>query len=266
MTPLLPPITVNGREIPAERIAAEAQMHPAPKGKPGLAWRAAARALVLRELMLAQARAAGLSPDPREVAPGRMETEDEALVRQILEARVTAPPPDEDDLCRLYAADPARYLSPPLWQVSHILVAAQRDDAEARAAARQKAEALAAVLAARPEGFGTLAGAQSDCPSRGNGGQLGQIGPGDTVAEFEAALATLDPGGITPAPVETRFGFHLIRLDARADRAILPFEAVADRLRLAAEKAAWVRAARAYAEALLEKAEVTGLAPARAQA
>ena len=45
MKPLLPPVTVNGVTISPERIAAEAQNHPAPKGKPGLAWKAAARAL-----------------------------------------------------------------------------------------------------------------------------------------------------------------------------------------------------------------------------
>lgn len=261
MKPLLSPVTVNGREIAADRIAAEAQMHPAPKGKPGLAWRAAARALVLRELMLDEARAAGLLPAPRELAPGRMETDDEALVRQVLELRVAAEAPDEAALRALYASDPGRFRSPPLWQVSHILVAAPAGDADARATARSRAEAIAADLARRPAAFETLAAAASDCPSKTSGGLLGQIGPGDTAPEFEAALAGLDIGGITPAPVETRFGFHLIRLDARAARSVLPYEAVADRLRTAAEKAAWVRAARSYAETLLGAAEITGLAP-----
>ena len=42
-SPLLPEVAVNGETIPAAAIAAEAQLHPAPPGKPGLAWRAAAR-------------------------------------------------------------------------------------------------------------------------------------------------------------------------------------------------------------------------------
>ena len=58
--PLLPPIFVNGVEIPAAAIAAEAQNHPAPPGKPGLAWRAAAQALALREACLQAARAEGV--------------------------------------------------------------------------------------------------------------------------------------------------------------------------------------------------------------
>ena len=84
--PLLSGIEVNGVAIPASLIAEEAQNHPAPSGKPGLAWRAAARALALREALLQEARARGLHPDPQELEPGRVETESEALIRQLLDA------------------------------------------------------------------------------------------------------------------------------------------------------------------------------------
>ena len=42
-------------------------------------------------------------------------------------------------------------------------------------------------LRALPDRFGEVARAWSDCPSATQGGQLGQIGPGDTVPAFEAA-------------------------------------------------------------------------------
>ena len=48
MKPLLPDVTVNGVLIDPALIANEAQNHPAPQGKPGLAWQAAARALAVR--------------------------------------------------------------------------------------------------------------------------------------------------------------------------------------------------------------------------
>ncbi|NCO17517.1 MAG: peptidase, partial [Alphaproteobacteria bacterium] len=63
--PLQPELCVNGEVIPAAAIAAEAQNHPAPPGKPGLAWRAAARALAVRALLLQEARRLGLSPAPQ---------------------------------------------------------------------------------------------------------------------------------------------------------------------------------------------------------
>ncbi|WP_052245470.1 hypothetical protein [Halocynthiibacter namhaensis] len=60
--PLFPEVTVNGQVIASEDIAQEAQNHEAPKGKPGWAWQAGARALVIRELILEEARKMGLSP------------------------------------------------------------------------------------------------------------------------------------------------------------------------------------------------------------
>lgn len=260
MTAILSDVTVNGRVIPASAIAAEAQNHPAPAGKPGWAWRAAARALAIRELILQEARARGLCPEPAEIAPGRVETEEEALIRQLLDQAVTPEPPDEARLRAIWEADPARFRAPSLYEAAHILIPAPPDDPAARAAARARAEALAAELARDPGRFADLARMQSACSSAASGGMLGQIRPGDTVPEFEAALAAMAEGTITPVPVETRYGFHLIRLDARAEGAVLPFERVAPRLRAAEAKAAWARAARAFVASLVAGATVTGIA------
>ncbi len=255
--PLLPPVTVNGVEISAARIAAEAQMHPAPKGKPGHAWQAAARALAMRELLLQEARAREIAPAPVELAPGQLETDEEALIRQLLEAAVTPEPPGDPELRARYEARPDRFRAPALYEAAHILIATPpgTDRAEARA----RADALLDELRADPGRFGALAREYSACSSAANGGALGQISSGDTVPEFEAVLVALPEGAIAPEPVETRYGFHLIRLDARAEGAILPFDAVLPRLREAAQKAAWTRASRAFAARLAEGAEITGI-------
>jgi peptidyl-prolyl cis-trans isomerase C len=256
MTTLLADICVNGNRIPAAAIAAEAQNHPAPGGKPGLAWRAAQRALTLRLLLLQEAQARGIAAEPCELSPGLFETPEDAAIRAVLEQSVIPQPVADEDLARAYADAPERFLSPPLWEASHILFAAAPADDAARRAARRAAEAAHAHVLADPAAWNRLAEA-SDCPSRAHGGRLGQIGPGDVAAGFERALASLRPGEVS-APVETRFGFHLIRLEAAAERAVLPFAAVAPGLRLAAEKAAWARASRSYAESLLARARIEG--------
>ena len=260
MKPLLPPITVNGTTIPAERIAAEAQNHPAPKGKPGHAWQAAARALALRELMLQAAQARGITPAPIEVAPGQVETDEESLIRQLMDAEVTPAPVDEAALRQRYDAAPDRFRSPTLYEAAHILIPVRPDDLAGKAQAKEQAEKLLEQVLARPDSFADLARRYSACSSRDAGGLLGQLTSGDTVPEFEAALEQLDEGRIAPAPVATRFGFHIIRLDARARGSVLPFDAVLPRLREAEQKAAWVRAARAFSERLIEDADVTGIA------
>lgn len=257
--PLLPPVVVNGVTIPAGLIAAEAQNHPAPTGKPGHAWKAAARALALRELMLQAARAEGLVPQPAEIAPGQWETDDEALVRQLLELRLRPAPPAEAELRALYDGEPERFRAPSVFEAAHILFPAAPGDAAARARALAEATRVLAELRADPRRFADLARAHSACSSRAQGGLLGQLASGDTVPEFEAAMAALSEGEIAPAPVATRYGFHLLRLDAHGRGAVLPFAAVLPRLRAAAEKAAWVRASRALAEDLARRADIRGV-------
>ena len=259
MKPLFPAITVNGTEVSSQRIANEAQNHPAPQGKPGHAYTAAARALAVRELLLQEAHRRAIAPDPGEVAPGQVETDEEALIRQLLEAAVTPPPPEEAELRAAYAAQPERFRSPALYEAAHILIAAAPEDAAARAQAFERAEGLIAELQRDPARFTDLARTQSACSSRESGGFLGQLAAGDTVPEFEAALATMAEGSITPEPVKTRYGFHIIRLDARAEGSVLPFESVEPKLREAHLKAAWVRGARDFIAGLVAHAEITGV-------
>ncbi|MBA3908655.1 MAG: peptidase [Rhodobacter sp.] len=258
--PLLPPVFVNGVEIPAAAIAAEAQNHPAPPGKPGLAWRAAAQALALREACLQAARAEGVKATPAETAPGQWETEDEALIRAYLEARIAPVEPDEQSLRAAYEARPDRFRAPDLWEAAHILIAAKPGDKAAEADARALSRTLADELAEAPRRFSEFAARHSACTSAKSGGLLGQIGPGETAPEFEAALVALTPGQITQDPVRSRFGFHIIRLDAHARGEILPYDVVQPRLKDAARKAVWAQSARAFAQTLMERAEIRGLA------
>lgn len=254
MKPLLPPVFVNGIEISAERIAAEAQNHPAPKDKPGLAWKAAARALAIRELMLQEARARGLTPDPAEIAPGQIETEDEALIRQLCEVEITPSDISDAALHAHYSAHPDRFRAPSLYEAAHILFPRQDD----MAALCAHADAVLAELRANPRRFGEVARTHSACPSKDNGGLLGQLGQGDTVPEFEAALESLEAGQISD-PVKTRFGLHLIRLDAHARGDVLPFEVVLPRLRDAHSKAEWAKAAAEFTRDLLTRATIDGV-------
>jgi peptidyl-prolyl cis-trans isomerase C len=259
---LFPDVVVNGETIPSAAIAAEAQNHEAPKDKPGIAWRKAAQALAIRALLLQEANRRGLTADPLELAPGRFETEDEALIRALLDEALVIAPVGEDAVRAEWEKGHARYRSAPLWDVSHILCACDpRDEAE-RGLAEARAIALLARLDGDAKGFAAAA-RESDCGSKASGGHLGQLGPGDTVPEFEAALRTLTEGGISPAPVLSRHGWHIIRLNATAPGQVLPYETVRPKIAQALEKAAWADASRAFVESLADRSSITGasLAP-----
>lgn len=259
MKPLMSDITVNGEAISAELIASEAQNHPAPKAKPGMAWMAAARALAIRALVLQEARRLGLEPEPEEVADGKVETDEEALVRQVLDVVLDPPAPDPAALRAAYDAAPDRWRAPTLYEAAHILFPVRPGDGIALAKAKAAASAVLAELQRDPRAFESLAREHSACSSRDNGGRLGQLISGDTVPEFEAVLDTLAEGSLAPEPIATRYGLHIIRLDARAQGAVLPFEAVAPRIAEMLEKAAWAKAGRDFVARLARDAEVTGI-------
>jgi peptidyl-prolyl cis-trans isomerase C len=93
-------ISVNGVVIPRDMIAREVQHHPA--SKPVEAWLSAARALVVRELLLQQSRRIGIAASPLRDEHGRRETDEDALIRQLIEREVRMPEPDEETCRRFY--------------------------------------------------------------------------------------------------------------------------------------------------------------------
>lgn len=254
---LFPDVVVNGETIPSAAIAAEAQNHTAPKDKPGVAWRKAAQALAIRTLLLQEARRRRMEADPEELAPGRIETEEEALIRALLDEALTIAPITDEAVRTEWAKDPSRYRSAPLWDVSHILCACDPRDDTARTMSETRARALLAKLDGDAKRF-SAAARESDCGSKASGGHLGQLGPGDTVPEFEAALRALPEGAMTTAPVLSRHGWHIIRLNATAPGQVLPYETVRPKIAQALEKAAWARASRQFIEALAEGARIEG--------
>ena len=104
----------------------------------------------------------------------------------------------------------------------HILVAdeaaAQRLLAEARGGAN----------------FEELARKNSTDPTaQTGGGDLGFFKQNDMLPEFSAAAFALQPGQLSPAPVQTRFGWHVIQLEERRTAPPVPFEQVRDEIRQA---------------------------------
>jgi peptidyl-prolyl cis-trans isomerase C len=250
-------ITVNGRAIPHAAIARETQHHPAPTAT--ASWRAAAEALVIRELLLQEAQALQVEAEPQADAAGRRETDEEARIRALLEQNVRVPEPTEDELRRYYERNRSRFRAPELIEARHILVAARASDASAYARARDTAEAIADELTRDPGSFDRLAREHSDCASAGEGGWLGQLTPDTTTPEFAAAVAELAEGETTRQPVETRYGFHVIRLERRIPRKDLPFEAVADRLRGYLSERVRRKAAAQYVASLVSRAVIDGI-------
>jgi len=251
-------IAVDGAVIPHDAISREAQNHAA--RAPVAAWTAAARALVVRTLLLGEARRLGIPADPLSDGLGRRETDEDAMIRALVEREVATPHADEDACRRYYERNRRRFRSADIFEVAHILFAARRSDPSAFEQARTGAAAALVVLAREPNRFASLARAHSACPSGAQGGNLGQITAGETTTEFEAAMMALTPGETTAHPVETRYGFHIIRLHRRISGKELPFDLVHERVAAyLADKAQRIAVAQ-YIARLAGRAEIEGIA------
>jgi peptidyl-prolyl cis-trans isomerase C len=250
-------IAVNGVAITRDRIARESQNHPS--ASPLKAWQAAAHALVVRELLLQEARRIGIAAIPRDDGEGRRETEEESLIRALIEQEVVTPSADTDTCRRYYEQNRHRFRSADLFEAAHILIPATRGDKQGFAAARALAADLISQLRGHPERFAELARAHSACPSAAQGGNLGQISDGQTTPDFERALKALLPGAMTREPVVTRYGIHIIRLDRRIEGCALPFEIVAGRIADYLADSVRRRAIAQYIARLVTAATVTGI-------
>ena len=100
---------------------------------------------------------------------------------------------------------------------SHIVIAYKGADRARETVTRSKKEALekatslADQLSADPSAFEALAKAHSDGPSASSGGLLPVFRKGTMAPAFESALRKLEEGAITPEPVKTPFGYHIIQ-------------------------------------------------------
>jgi peptidyl-prolyl cis-trans isomerase C len=258
------PITVNGTVIPRSAVTREAQYHPAPSAAESR--RLAAEALVLRELLLQEARRQAIEPEPRTDERGRRETAEEAMIRALAETAIVVPKPTVAEVARYHEANRNRFRSPDLYEARHILIAARRGEADAYAAAREHARAIAAEVAARPDRFADLARSWSACASAGEGGWLGQITAAEVTPAFAAALRRLAEGETTAEPVEAPYGFHIIRLERRFPGRVLPLAAVADRIAAYLVERSYRLASAQFLARLVSAAEITGLEMANAAA
>ncbi len=137
-----------------------------------------------------------------------------------LDALPPSDPPSAEVLKAVYETEKAaRYTTPAEHQARHILIPFGAD----KAAALKQAESLAAKLQSGGD-FSALAASNSSDPgSKDKGGSLGWIKRGQMTDKFEQALFGLKKGELS-APIETEFGWHLIRLDDVREVRVRNFE------------------------------------------
>ena len=241
-------------------IAREMQHHRA--GRPEESRAAAARALDVRELLRREIERLGLATEARAIG---QESAEEAGIRLLLEREITDRVPTEDDCRRYFEQNSGRFRSPDRIRVRHILLSAPADDVKGRYQARLDAEEMIARLGVNPALFADFALRRSDCPSKSEGGDLGWLERGQTTPEFDRQVFRL-PAGLAAFPVESRWGYHIIQIDALESGVPLGFDAVHRRIADYLELQVRQRELQHYLESLREHYGVRGLAEIEALA
>ncbi|MCF6466766.1 peptidylprolyl isomerase [Clostridium sp. Cult2] len=123
----------------------------------------------------------------------------------------------EEEVSKFYTENKENFKFPESVGASHILV----DDKEK---AKEILDEINAGLS-----FEEAAGKYSNCPSKANGGDLGEFTRGKMVPEFEEAAFAMEEGEISE-PVKSQFGYHIIKLNCKKASGNSALEEVKDKI------------------------------------
>ncbi|MGQ9557879.1 MAG: SurA N-terminal domain-containing protein [Desulfurispora sp.] len=217
--------------------------------------------LIDRELLLQKAREWKINPTDQEVDEAlkkfRQQFKDDAEFKKYLAANGFSEPklrdavreslimdkmqqkvladlkqPTEAEAQSYYNAHKEQYQVPAQYQVRHILITTGGSGGgNAQEQARAKATALQ-LIARLQNGadFAELAQKYSQDPGSASSGGLYTFKKGDAVPEFEKAALALKPGEITTQPVQTEYGYHIIKKEKDIAGKQLSFAEVKDEI------------------------------------
>jgi peptidyl-prolyl cis-trans isomerase C len=169
-----------------------------------------------RELLVREAKKKGLDKDPDIKAQMDL-TAQTALVRAYVSDWMKQNPINDASLRKEYDAIRGQ-IGDKEYKVRHILVE-KEDEAKEIIAALQKGES-----------FEKLAERSKDPGSKANGGDLDWNAPANFVKPFSDAMVKLEKGKFTTQPVQTQFGWHVIRLDDVRQAKVPSFDEVKPQL------------------------------------
>ena len=169
--------------------------------------------LVGNKLLLLDARRNLLEADPEFKA--QLNRLRESLLINFAGSKVIdAVKVSDEEIKEYYDANPEQFTQGKSVNASHILV-----DTE------EKALELIKELEGGAD-FAELAREHSSCPSKEQGGSLGDFTEGQMVPEFDKAVFAMEVGEVTTTPVQTQFGYHLIKLNAKTEERVAELDTV----------------------------------------
>jgi peptidyl-prolyl cis-trans isomerase C len=213
--------TVGGLPITEEELneflktlGPRAQAYQHPEGKKAIIGQ-----LVANKLLLLDARRNLYETEP-EFKAELAKLRDSLLINYAADKAVASVKVTDKDAEAYYTENKDKFITDESVNASHILV--DSEDLALEVLGKIKAGELS---------FEDAAKEYSSCPSKENGGCLGDFEKGQMVPEFDSAVFAMEVGEITDAPVQTQFGYHLIKLNEKKGAEPIAFEEIVDEIK-----------------------------------
>lgn len=145
----------------------------------------------------------------------------------LKEQGISEPEISEDRIREAYERNPGSYSREETIKASHVLIAVDGNAAtEQKQQARQKAEQIHKKIFEGKD-FAEMARKHSDCNSASGGGSLRYIKRGYMPREFDRVAFAVEKDAVSEV-VETRFGYHIIKVLDKKPAGVIPYEEVKD--------------------------------------
>jgi len=161
----------------------------------------------------------------------------------------------DQEIKAFYESHPGLFKQPEQVRASHILIKVDPQANEVKRAEAQKKIKEIQQKLQKGEDFATLAKALSEGPSKAEGGDLGYFSRGRMVKSFEEAAFALRPNEVSDI-VETKFGYHLIKVIEKRPETTTAFEDAKDKLGQYLKQQKAQKEVSIYVHELKEKAKV----------
>jgi peptidyl-prolyl cis-trans isomerase C len=174
------------------------------------------------------------------------------LIDNQIAALVVIP---DQEIRTFYDTHPNSFKKSEQVRASHILI---KIDSKAEPSVKDEKKAKLQKIQKRlksGEDFAVLAKEFSECPSNIEGGDLGYFGRGKMVKHFEDAAFALKTGEVSDI-VETRFGYHLIKVVDKKPESVVGYEEVKDNIGQYLKKEKTGKELKGYIEELRKKAVI----------
>lgn len=161
---------------------------------------------------------------------------------------------DDRELRERYNREKDQYRLPERARLREIVVVKPENPSEVDAA-RLRAEAAAAQARTAGADFSKLASTLSEAGTKEQGGDLGEVSRGELLPNLDAAVFNAASGDVI-GPIETRSGWHILKVEQRLPSEVPAFESVKDRLRKDAGEETFQRDLKAYLQNLRKDAYI----------